>query len=53
MVGRFDLAEPMDSLLVDDRMVYHNVTPFHAADESRPAWRDILNLGYIPLVRGA
>jgi hypothetical protein len=51
VVDRFDLAEPLDSLLVDDRMVFHNVTPFRPADPSRPAYRDVLNLGYIPLVR--
>jgi hypothetical protein len=51
VVDRFDLAEPLDSVLVDDRAVYHNVTPFLAVENSRPAYRDILNLGYIPLVR--
>jgi hypothetical protein len=51
VLDRFVLAEPLDSLLVDDRAVYHNVTPFRAADEARPAYRDVLNLGYIPLVR--
>ena len=53
VVDRFELAEPLDSLLVDDRSVFHNVTPFRAADQSQPAFRDVLNLGYIPLVRGA
>ena len=53
VVDRFVLAEPLDSLLVDDRTVFHNVTPFRPADDSRPAFRDILNLGYIPLVRAA
>jgi hypothetical protein len=52
VVARFVLAEPLDSLLVDDRTVFHNVTPFRPADDSRPSFRDILNLGYIPLVRG-
>jgi hypothetical protein len=51
VIDRFVLAEPLDSLLVDDRTVFHNVTPFHPVDVSRPAFRDILNLGYIPLVR--
>ncbi len=53
VVDRFVLAEPLDSLLVDDRTVFHNVTPFRPADPSRPAFRDVLNLGYIPLVRNA
>src|SRR5262249_47614105 len=53
LLDRFILAEPLDSLLVDDRTVFHNVTPFRAADDSREAFRDILNLGYIPLVRNA
>ncbi len=52
IVGRFVLAEPLDSLLVDDRGVFHNVTPFCSADQSYPAFRDVLNLGFIPLVRG-
>lgn len=52
VVDRFVLAEPLDSLLVDDRMVFHNVTPFRPADESQRAYRDVLNLGYIPLVPG-
>jgi len=51
VVDRFVLAEPLDSLLVDDRTVYHNVTPFRALDESQPAFRDIINVGFIPLVR--
>jgi hypothetical protein len=51
VLDRFILAEPLDSLLVDDRTVFHNVTPFRAVDESRPAFRDVLNLGFIPLVR--
>src|SRR5262245_55413300 len=53
VLERFILAEPLDSLLVDDRTVFHNVTPFRAADDSLAAFRDILNLGYIPLVRNA
>ena len=53
MVNRFALDEPFDSLLVNDRTVFHNVTPFRPIDESRPAFRDVLNLGYIPLVRNA
>ncbi len=52
VIDRLELAEPLDSVLADDRKVFHNVTPFRAAVESRPAFRDVLNLGYIPLVRG-
>ena len=51
-MDRFVLAEPLDSLLVDDRAVFHNVTLFRSVDESHPAFRDVLNLGFIPLVRG-
>jgi hypothetical protein len=51
VLDRFVLSEPLDSLLVDDRAVFHNVTPFRAAEASRPAFRDVLNLGYIPLAR--
>jgi hypothetical protein len=51
VVDRFELESPLDSLLVEDRAVFHNVTPFRAADPSRAAFRDVLNLGYIPLVR--
>jgi hypothetical protein len=49
----FVLAEPLDSLLVDDRAVFHNVTPFRPVDGSKPAFRDVLNLGYIPLATKA
>jgi hypothetical protein len=53
VIDRFVLADPLDSVLVDDRTVFHNVTPFRPADPSRLAFRDVLNLGYIPLVRNA
>ena len=53
LLDRFDLSEPLDSLFVDDRTVYHKVTPFRPVDPSIPEFRDVLKLGYIPLVRGA
>ena len=36
------LAEPLDASLVDDRRVFHGVSPITAADPSRPAHRDVL-----------
>ncbi len=41
-VGRFTLATPFDSALVDDARVAHGVTPVRPVDPSRPAHRDVL-----------
>jgi hypothetical protein len=42
MLGRFTLATPLDSALVDDARVAHGVTPVRPVDPSRPAHRDVL-----------
>lgn len=36
------LAAPFDASLVDDRRVFHGVSPITARDSSRPAFRDVL-----------
>ncbi len=38
----FTLVEPFDAALVDDRRVYHGVTPVRAHDPGLPAFRDVL-----------
>ena len=42
LLGRFTLATPLDSALVDDARVAHGVTPVRPLDPSRPAHRDVL-----------
>lgn len=46
LLGSFTLSESLDSALVDDRRVFHGVTPVVPADASRPAFRDVLVLTY-------
>ena len=46
LLGSFTLSHPLDSALVDDRRVYHGVTPVTPADASRAAFRDVLVLTY-------
>lgn len=41
-LGSFTLVEPFDAVLVDDRRVYHSVTPIQPMDAAQPAWRDVL-----------
>lgn len=41
-LGSFTLTDPMDAALVDDRRVYHGVTPVIPDDPSKPAFRDVL-----------
>ncbi len=38
----FTLTEPFDAALVDDRRVYHGVTPVVPIDPAAPAYRDVL-----------
>ena len=38
----FTLTEPFDAALVDDRKVFHGVTPVQAHDPNKPAFRDVL-----------
>jgi hypothetical protein len=46
LLGSFTLSNPLDAALVDDRRVYHGVTPVVPADARRPAFRDVLVLTY-------
>jgi hypothetical protein len=41
-LGSFTLTEPMDAAWVDDRRVYHGVTPVEPLDPGAPAYRDVL-----------
>lgn len=41
-LGSFTLTEPFDAMFVDDRRVYHGVTPVQPLDPDQPAWRDVL-----------
>jgi hypothetical protein len=41
-LGSFTLTEPFDAALVDDRRVYHGVTPVEPLDPTSPAYRDVL-----------
>jgi hypothetical protein len=45
-LGSFTLTQPRDSALVDDRRVFHGVTPVVPIDPARPAFRDVLVLTY-------
>jgi hypothetical protein len=41
-LGSFTLTHPFDAALVDDRRVYHGVTPVEPLDPGAPAYRDVL-----------
>lgn len=38
----FTLVNPLDTALLDDKRVYHGVTPVEPLDAAKPAWRDVL-----------
>jgi hypothetical protein len=42
MVGEFMLREPFDMVLVNDRKLYHGVTPITQLDADAEAFRDVL-----------
>lgn len=42
----FALRDPMDSVLLDDRRVWHGVTPVVPLDPARPGHRDVLVLTF-------
>lgn len=42
VLGSFTLTEPLDAAMVDDRRVYHGVTPVEPQDPAKPAFRDVL-----------
>lgn len=41
-LGSFTLTQSLDATFVDDRRVYHGVTPVQALDPGQPAYRDVL-----------
>jgi len=41
-LGGFTLRRPLDAALLDDRAVYHGVTPIAPLEPSRPGHRDVL-----------
>jgi hypothetical protein len=41
-LGGFTLTDPFDAALVDDRRVYHGVTPVEPVDPTLPAYREVL-----------
>jgi hypothetical protein len=45
-LGRFTLDTPLDTVTLDDRRVYHGVTPVEPVDPRQPAWRDVLVLTF-------
>lgn len=46
VLGSFTLTEALDAALVDDRRVYHAVTPVQPLDPKLPAYRDVLVLTF-------
>lgn len=45
-LGSFTLDTALDTVTLDDRRVYHGVTPVEPVDPSQPAWRDVLVLTF-------
>jgi hypothetical protein len=45
-LGSFTLDTPLDTVTLDDRRVYHGVTPVELVDPSQPGWRDVLVLTF-------
>ena len=41
-LGAFTLGNPLEAALVDDRRVFHGVTPVVPVDVAKPAFRDVL-----------
>ncbi|WP_028080776.1 2OG-Fe dioxygenase family protein [Solimonas soli] len=41
-LGAFTLIEPCDAMLLDDKRVFHGVTPVEPVDPLQPAYRDVL-----------
>jgi hypothetical protein len=46
LLGSFTLTEPLDAALVDDRRVFHGVTPVQPIVPEAPAFRDVLVVTY-------
>ncbi|MGE4131509.1 MAG: 2OG-Fe dioxygenase family protein [Bdellovibrionales bacterium] len=49
LIEHTTLETPMDSIFFDDAAIFHGVSPFQQADETRSATRDMLILLYQPL----
>ncbi|MEM1452562.1 MAG: 2OG-Fe dioxygenase family protein [Planctomycetota bacterium] len=45
-LGSFTLTDSLDTALLDDRRVWHGVTPVEPIDETAEAWRDVLVLTF-------
>ena len=45
-LGSFTLADPLDTVVLDDHRVYHGVTPVRPQDSAVPACRDVLVLTF-------
>lgn len=45
-LGTFTLDTPLDTVVLDDRRVWHGVTPVVPVDPAQPAWRDVLVLTF-------
>lgn len=45
-MGSFTLTEPLDAAWVDDKRMYHGVTPIEPIDPSEAAYRDVLVLTF-------
>ena len=46
-LGSFTLSNPFDAALVDDRLVYHGVTPIVPADANHEGHRDVLVVTWV------
>lgn len=46
-IGSFTLMTPLDSVLLDDRRVFHGVTAVLPEDPTKPAWRDVLVVTFL------
>lgn len=46
-LGEFTLAQPGDSMLIDDHRILHGVTEIHAVEPAQPAWRDALVVTFV------
>lgn len=45
-IGAFTLTEPLDAALINDKILYHGVTPVLPENPALPAYRDVLVLTY-------
>jgi hypothetical protein len=45
LLGQAELCDPLDTLVMDDRALFHNTGPITALDGSTRGWRDVLLVG--------